>query len=328
MKKNKTALIAIVIGIIIIILLSFAIIKMKGKSPVSRTEFSLDTICTITLYEWDGNEDELLDDAFEICSDYEKILSSTVSTSDIYRINHSNGKPVTVAPDTATVILNAIEYSKLSRGLFDITILPVKNLWDFGGDNSNIPHSDDLEKAVRFVDYTKISVEGCEITLPKGMGIDLGGIAKGFITDRVADYLKQQKVTSAIIDFGGNVYVIGNKTDGTNWKIGIQKPFGESAQQIKTIEAHDTSVVTSGVYQRYFKREGKLYHHILNAKTGMPCNTGLFSVTIIDESSEKCDALSTVCMLLGYEKSMKILSQYPDIQAVFVTSDYQVLTYK
>ncbi|MDD6394664.1 MAG: FAD:protein FMN transferase [Firmicutes bacterium] len=326
MKKNKTVLVVAILGIAAACSLITLLLTGKPNSPASRTEFALDTICTITLYEWDGAANEILDNAFDICADYEKLLSATVSESDIYKINHSNGKAVTVNSETASIISDALEYCRLSDGAFDITILPVKNLWKFGSDGAAIPDSEAITKMLGFVDYTKISIDGCNITLPKGMGIDLGAIAKGYITDRVAEYLKQQNVTSAVIDFGGNVYAIGSKPDGSNWKIGIQKPFADSSEQSKVVEVSNSSVVTSGVYQRYFEQGGNIYHHILNAKTGMPCDTGLYSVTVISENSEKCDALSTVCMLLGYEKSAALLSEMPDVQATFITSDYKIIS--
>ncbi len=326
MKKNKTTLVVGILTILAACSLALLLLKGRSKSPVSRTEFALDTICTVTLYDWGGDADGILDGAFEICENYENLLSVTVSGSDIYRINHSNGEPVTVSPDTAALLSDALEYCRMSDGVFDITVLPMKNLWNFGSDDAKVPEAEAVTRTLELVDYTKISIDGCDVTLPKGMGIDLGAIAKGYITDRVADYLKQQNVTSAIIDFGGNVYAVGSKSDGSDWKVGIQKPFADGSEQSKIVEVSDSSVVTSGVYQRYFEQDGRIYHHILDAKSGMPCDTGLYSVTIISESSEKCDALSTVCMLLGYEKSAELLSQMPGVQAVFITSDYEVLT--
>lgn len=326
MKKNKVllALISLLLAIAFILPTSCS----QGRSPASRTEFALDTICTVTLYDWDGDADDILDKAFDICETYEQRLSTSVSASDIYKINHSGGKTVTVDPSTAKLISNALEYSKLSDGIFDITILPVKNMWDFSGESENIPSQSALESALKHVDYTQVSVEGNKVTLPDGMGIDLGSIAKGYIADRISESLKECSVRSAIIDLGGNIYALGSKTDGSNWRVGIQKPFDDNGEQLHTVEICDTSAVTSGVYQRYFQHGGKIYHHILNAKTGMPCDTGLYSVTIISDSSEQCDALSTVCMLLGYDKSVELLKQFDGIQAVFITDKLQVLSFK
>ena len=297
----------------------------KEKQPVSETRFMLDTVCTITLYEWNGDGERIVDEAFGLCGKYEKMLSSTVSGSDIFAINHSGGKPVEVSQETVELLERAKQYCKLSDGAFDITIYPVKSLWDFSGESASLPDQDSLSEAADLVDYTKIDIAGTTVTLPDGMGIDLGAIAKGYIADRAADYLRQQGVTSAIIDLGGNIFTIGKKSDGQLWCVGIRMPFEEGEADV--VETSYSSVVTSGVYQRYFKKDGVLYHHILRSSDGMPCDTGLYSVTVISGCSEQCDALSTVCMLLGYEKSKTLLSGIKGIRAVFITSDNQLLYY-
>ena len=293
--------------------------------PVSETRFMLDTICTVTLYDWRGDGGEIIDGAFALCDRYEKMLSATVSSSDIYKINHSGGMPVEVSGETAELLRRAIDYCRLSDGKFDITIFPVKTLWHFGEDQPALPDPNALAKAVRKVDYTKLRVDGATVTLPAGMGIDLGAIAKGFIADRMAGYLRENNVNSAIVDLGGNIYALGNKPDGQLWRVGIRKPFADGEADV--VETSDSSVVTSGVYQRYFVKDGKIYHHILNSHDGMPCETGLYSVTVTAESSEQCDALSTICMLIGYDESIGLLSEFQNVRAEFITSDGELLYY-
>ena len=322
---NKKRMISGSILIMIIIATISFILARSEKQPLADTRFMLDTVCTITLYDWNGDGNAILDEAFGVCAQYEKMLSTSVKSSDIYRINHSNGKAVNVSSETSALLTRAIHYCDLTGGEFDITIYPVKTLWDFSGDHPALPDRDSLAEAVAKVDYTKINIDGTIVSLPKGMGIDLGAVAKGYIADRVREYLQTKNVTSAIIDLGGNVYALGKKNDGSLWRIGIRKPFSD--READVVETADCSVVTSGVYQRYFKANGKLYHHILRSSDGMPCDTGLYSVTVIAESSEQCDALSTVCMLSGYEKSLRLLSEYPDLRAVFITSDNQLLYY-
>ena len=293
--------------------------------PVSETRFMLDTICTVTLYDWRGDGGEIIDGAFALCDRYEKMLSATVSSSDIYKINHSGGMPVEVSGETAELLRRAIDYCRLSDGKFDITIFPVKTLWHFGEDQPALPDPNALAKAVRKVDYTKLRVDGATVTLPAGMGIDLGAIAKGFIADRMAGYLRENNVNSAIVDLGGNIYALGNKPDGQLWRVGIRKPFADGEADV--VETSDSSVVTSGVYQRYFVKDGKIYHHILNSHDGMPCEKGLYSVTVTAESSEQCDALSTICMLIGYDESIGLLSEFQNVRAEFITSDGELLYY-
>ena len=321
MKKIKNLLWAL--GVLFLTTaVAFLIIFTRQKTPISQTEFMLDTICTVTLYDWSGDGHALLQGAFDLSEQYEQMLSATVSGSDVYRINHSRGAPVEVAPETVQLLSHAAEYSRLSGGAFDISIYPVKQLWDFSGTGSDIPDTAALKEAVKRVDFTQIQLEGNNVTLPDGMGIDLGAIAKGFTADKIADYLRGKGVTSAVIDLGGNVLTIGSKPDGSDWRVGIQQPFGQSS--IDVVEVSGQSVVTSGVYQRYFEKDGVIYHHILSAADGMPCRSGLYSVTVIGECSEQCDALSTVCMLLGYEQSKEILENYPGVRAIFVTDEMEL----
>jgi Membrane-associated lipoprotein involved in thiamine biosynthesis len=302
-----------------------AFLSGKRKEPVSDTRFMLDTICTVTLHDWKGDAQAVLDGAFELCGYYDGLLSVSSGGSDVYRINHSQGKPVEVSEETAALLRRALDYCALSEGEFDITIYPAKSLWNFNAEEASVPDAGALARASDLTDYTRLSVDGSTVTLPDGMGVDLGAIAKGFIADQLADYLRQEGVTSAVIDLGGNVYVIGKKPDGTDWKVGIKMPFADTYADI--VPASDVSVVTSGVYQRCFEEQGRLYHHILRSSDGMPCDTGLYSVTVISQSSEQCDALSTMCMLLGYEKSLELLGKFSDVRAVFITSDKERLYY-
>ena len=155
-------------------------------------------------------------------------------------------------------------------------------------------------------------------------GIDLGAIAKGYIADRIKDYLEEEGVRHAMINLGGNVLAMGSKLDGSDYNIGIQKPFDETGEPITSVKISDKSVVTSGIYQRYFKADGKIYHHILDPNTGYPCENNLYSVTILTDSSLTADALSTTCFLLGYDRGMKLINQLDNVDAVFITNDNQI----
>ncbi len=324
-KKQKNSIILTAALLILLLIAAVtAILFPSSKKPISQTEFALDTICTVSLYEWSGDGEQLLSNAFALCRRYENMLSTTVSGSDIFNINHSHGKTVTVSAETATLLSDALTYCEMSGGKFDITIYPVKQLWDFSGNSHSIPDRGALEGALAQVNYRHVVINENSVTLPDGSGIDLGAVAKGYITDKMAEYLQSKKVNAAVIDLGGNIRVIGSKPDGSKWKIGIQKPFDSGS--IQTVQASDEAIVTSGIYQRYFITNDVLYHHILDPSTGMPCDTGLSSVTIIAPSAELADVLSTVCMLLGYEQSCQLLQNFPNVQAVFITSEMQVLT--
>ncbi|KLU73826.1 MAG: hypothetical protein RHS_0301 [Robinsoniella sp. RHS] len=294
----------------------------SSREPISKQGFLLDTVIQITLYDT-GNE-SLLDESFAVCEKYEQLLSKTVATSDVSRINQAEGKPVTVSDETIALIQKSLTYSELSDGAFDITIAPLSSLWDFK-DKKTIPDSQDIEKAKNLVDYHTISISGNTVTLlnPKA-SIDLGAIAKGYIADKIKDYLVSKNVKSGLINLGGNVLTIGTKPDGSAWNIGIQKPFDEQNAAITSVHLSDESVVTSGVYERYFKQDGVIYHHILDAKTGYPFQNGLLGVTIISEQSVDGDALSTTCFALGLQKGMELIRSLPDIDAIFITDDYQL----
>ena len=172
------------------------------------------------------------------------------------------------------------------------------------------------------VDYRDVSLEGDEIRFAKeGMQLDLGAVAKGYIADRIKDYLLEQGVESAIIDLGGNILCVGSRPGGDPFRIGLQRPFASHSETVATVEITDKSVVSSGIYERYFEEDGVLYHHILNPETGYPYDNGLVSVTIISDESVDGDGLSTSCFALGLEKGMELINSLPDVQAVFITED-------
>lgn len=297
-----------------------------GEEPVSDTGFYLDTTVTLTLYG--VPDDALIQSCFALIEEYEARLSRTRPGSDVWNINHSQGEPVEVSPDTAELIRTALSYSDLSHGAFDITIAPVTDLWDFQGDGPHsLPDSRQLEEALTHVGYHNLLVDGSSVTLtdPKA-AIDLGGIAKGYIADRLKEFLLSEGpkngLTGGIIDLGGNILTVGSKPDQSPWRIGVRKPFGETARQLAaTVTGSDVSLVTSGTYERYFELEGTLYHHLLDPQTGYPADTGLSGVSILSDSSMDCDALSTTCFLLGLDQGMALIESLEDTEALFITED-------
>ena len=297
--------------------------ESKSSQDLSYTDMLFDTVIKIQIL--DSSDEQVLDGLKKLCKKYDTMFSTTNENSELYKLNHANGSPVTVSGETARLIREGIHYSELSDGAFDLTIEPVSALWDFKADNPEVPSPDAIAEAVSHVDYTKISMDGNTVTLgdPKA-GIDLGAIAKGYIADQVKKYLKKNGVRHAIINLGGNVDVIGTKLDGSKYNIGIQKPFDESGEAITSVQLKDQTVVTSGIYERYFKKNGKLYHHILDPRTGYPCDNNLYSVSIITNSSTKADALSTTCFLLGYKKGMELIDSMDDVDAIFITNDEKV----
>lgn len=295
----------------------------KNKGNISKTDFYFDTVITVTLY--DSSAEEQLDGCFVLADKYEKLLSTTVKGSDIWNINHANGKPVEVSDETITLLKKAISYSKLSNGAFDITIGKLSSLWDFKNHADTIPSQEDINNALSTVGYENIRIDGNTVTLKNpDTCIDLGGIGKGYIADRMKQYLNDNGIQEGIISLGGNVLTIGPKSSGETYKIGIQKPFDTTGSSIASIEITDASTVSSGVYERYFEVDGKCYHHILNPANGYPYDNGLLGVTIITESSADADALSTTCFALGLEDGMSFIEKTDDVEALFITDDYQI----
>lgn len=178
---------------------------------------------------------------------------------------------------------------------------------------------------MKHVDYKNLVIEGNQVSLadPES-GVDLGAIAKGFIADEVKDYLVSQGVKSAYINLGGNILCVGKKPDGSTFNVGLQLPFGKRDDLIAMVRIDDFSVVTSGIDQRNFTIDDKLYHHILNTETGYPCENGLLSVTIISDKSVDGDGLSTTCFALGLEKGMELINSIDGVYAAFVTEDYTI----
>lgn len=267
----------------------------------------------------------MLDHCKEMCSRYEQLFSYTIETSDISRINAAKGKPVKVDEETIELIQKGLYYSQLSGGKFDITIAPLSELWDIEHNPGSIPNAASIEEAKSHVDYRNVLVEGNTVTLkdPKAT-IDLGGIAKGFIADKLKAYLKSEGIEHGQIDLGGNLLTIGSKIDGSDFHIGIQKPFAKTNEAITTVDVHDQSVVSSGIYERYFKKDGKIYHHLLDPETGYPYDNELLGVTIISDQSVDGDGLSTTCFALGLEEGTKLIESLDNVQAIFITSDYSL----
>ena len=282
----------------------------------SAAGFACDTVVTVTAYA----PQSVVDGTLQVCADYEAMLSKTVEGSDVWKLNHADGKPVEVRSETAELLCLAVEIGAESEGAFDVTIAPLSGMWDFTADNPVVPDPKALLSAAAHVDYRNIAIDGNTVTLLNGAEIDLGGIAKGYIADRVADYLKEQGVTSACINMGGNVVTIGTKPGGGLWTVGIRDPNGTQEQSAEVLKLGSAAVVTSGNYERFFILDGERYHHILDPKTGMPVSNGLASVTIVGVRSDLCDALSTACFVLGEEKSGALLDRY-GVRAIFLYSD-------
>ena len=314
-----------------------------GNQPISISSIKLNTAVQITIY--DSQDKALLNDCLALCDKYELIFSRTNEKSELYKLNHrkdvSDGDfgtdgPTTPYPvsgtadtwhiseDLAALLSEGLDITRESDGAFDIAIAPLTSLWDFTAEDPEVPDDAAIQKALPLCSSDGVTIDGEDITLPSDdIQFDVGAIAKGYIADRLKDFLIKKGVKSAIINLGGNVLCIDSKPDGTPFKIGIQKPFADRNETEAVMDITGKSVVSSGIYERCFKQDGKLYHHILNPQTGYPYDNGLISVTIISDQSVDGDALSTTCFALGLEDGLKF-AEKKGVQAVFITEDYEL----
>lgn len=295
----------------------------KQVDPISKTGLYFDTVIKIDIY--DSKDKELLNECFTYCQEFENTISRTIETSEISQINNSQGRPVTVSDLTIELLEKGIEYGELTNGKFDITIAPLSELWDIKNNPGVIPSYDEIQEALSHVNYKNIQIFGNEVTLlDPNAAIDLGGIAKGYMADQLKEFLISKGVKSALINLGGNILTIGTKPNGQAFKLGIQKPFDKQGIPITTVESIDNSLVSSGVYERYFELEGVRYHHIMDTETGYPYDNSLLGVSIISPESVDGDALSTACFALGLEEGMKLIDSLEDTEAIFITEDYKL----
>ena len=314
-----------------------------GNEPISISSIKLNTAVQITIY--DSQDKALLDDCLALCDKYELVFSRTNEKSELYKLNHrkntsdkdpnADGQttpyPVSGTADTwhisenlASLLSQGLSITRESDGAFDIAIAPLTSLWDFTAEDPKAPDDADIQKVLPRCSSDGVTIDGQDITLPSDdIQFDVGAIAKGYIADRLKDFLVKKGVNSAIINLGGNVLCIGSKPDGTPFKVGIQKPFADRNETEAVMDITGKSVVSSGIYERCFKQGGKLYHHILNPQTGYPYENGLISVTIISDQSVDGDALSTTCFALGLEDGLKF-AEKKGVHAVFITEDYEL----
>lgn len=318
--------------IAIIALMVMLIFNGCGVKNAGRTDFAMDTIVDITIYDCDGNAEEIIDNCFLMIEEYDKLFSAYNTESDIYKINHAGGKTVEVSRDTARLLSLAKEYGQLTNGVFDISSGELIKVWGINGslkEEHKLPDKSQIDEALKNCDYNQIEINDNQVRLlTDGISIDVGGIAKGYIADKLYEYMKESSVKSGLINLGGNVIAVGKKTDGSEFNIGIPEPFN-TPNIIYSVKVSDKTVVTSGNYQRYFEKDGEIYHHILDLSTGYPAKSGLSSVTVITDNSTLADALSTACFIMGYDDSVKLLADVSEkISIVFVTDEKKVLTWE
>lgn len=301
--------------------------KEQSQPPMTKSNFILGTVVDITLY--DHQDEKTIDEAFDRIREIEeKMTINSENPSQITKLNNASGSgEVELSKDTFYVLEKGKYYSQLSGGEFDITIGPIVKLWNIGTDYAAVPDPNALTEKLKLVDYNKLALNSEKQTAKleaSGMIVDLGAIAKGYAADEVASILRKRGVEHAIINLGGNILTVGNNINGNLWKIGIQDPYHPRNDYVGIVEVKDKTVVTSGIYERYFEQDGKRYHHILEPKTGYPADNGLAGVSIITDHSIDGDGLSTSTFILGLDKGMELIESLSGVEAIFITTDKKI----
>ncbi len=304
-----------------LIFLSFMISSCTPAVKVTTVEgFFFDTFVSIVIY--DPCSSDITDGCIELCSYYDNLFSKSIPASDIYRINQAADTPVTVSEDTVFLLSEAVRYAELTGGKIDPTIETVVSLWDFHpSETPRLPDETEIASALTHVDYRNIVITDSTVTLtdPES-SLDLAFLAKGYIADKLKEYLLANGIQNAIINLGGNTVVLGSKPNNEPFTVGVEKPFGDGTP-IACFALTDCTLVTSGVYHRCFYDGDTLYHHILDTSTGYPVENHLYSVSILGESSLTCDALSTTCFVLGPEEGMKLIETLDGVEAMLIMDD-------
>lgn len=302
--------------------------RTADTREVSRTEFMMGTY--IELKAYGRHAASALDQVYTRLQAIEQKMTINQTGSEIDAVNDQAGQqPVVVSVDTFQVVKSALEYARISSGKFDPTIQPIVALWKIGSPEARVPAPAEIAAKLPLVGYQAVQLDEQihSIYLPTpGMGLDLGGIAKGYAADEAAAILRASGVKSALISLGGNIYALGHNPNGKAWRIGVQDPENERNSYVAVIEAADETLVTSGAYERYLDANGKRYHHIIDPATGYPAETDVLSSTIVTTRSIDADALSTSVFILGREKGMQLIEQLPGIEAVVIDKYHKVYT--
>jgi thiamine biosynthesis lipoprotein len=345
-KSKKKTLILVLVVIVVIAVGAWLISKNKddkaaettGGAKVSgegenkslaQTFYIYDTVVNIKVFG-ENVEQKNMDDIQHMLERMDMEFSRTKEGGEVYAVNQAAGKEaVVVSDETLDVVKQSIQYAKDMDGLFDPTIGPLIDLWNIGSGGDKVPPQADIDIAKSLTNYNDIIVDEAAKTVKltkEHMVLDLGAIGKGYAADRIADYLKEQGLNSAMINLGGSsIIALGTKPNGSDWNIGLQDPDQSRGTQLGTIKIANEVIDASGVYERYFMQDNVRYHHIIDPRTGYPSQNGLKSITIMSPNATDADALSTGVFLMGIEDGMKYLKSLPEnVEAFFITDDNKI----
>ena len=324
MKRKIFARLRVWQAALILILCGLLSLALREPEKISRAGFSMNTLINMSVY---ADDDKILDEAYGLLNKLDKELSMYDLSSDISKINFNAGvESVKVPREVVEAVKDSLRLYDLTDGVFNPLIGAVTKLWKINKADGVLPSPESLDAAIKLSGIKNLEINNDEIFFKsKGCVLDLEGIAKGYASYKIAELLKNRGVKSALIDLGGNVYVIGKKLeDNSNWNIGVRDPSSPYNSPALVLSVHDTSVITSGGYERFKTINGKKYTHFFDSKTGKSITNDLLSVTIITPDGSLADGLATAFMASGYEKSLEILkniSNLNEIGVVFIKYD-------
>jgi thiamine biosynthesis lipoprotein len=319
MRKNSFSLLCV------LLVLTGTLAACSKPEPV-QAEFVLGTVCSISLY--DRGKPRVYRRIFARFREIENRMSVTLAGTDVDRVNAAAGiEPAVVNPDVFEVIEQALRYAEISGGAFDPTVGPLVALWGIGGDNPRLPAQEEIDAVLPLINWRDVVLdrEKSAVFLRRpGMALDLGAIAKGYAADEAAAIIRGAGIKRAIIDLGGNILTVGEREDRSPWRVGIQDPLEPRGAYIGVLRTRDKTVVTSGVYERFFEDRGIRYHHLLSPAGGYPARSGLLSATIVASRSIDADALSTSVFVLGYDRGKALIESLEGTAAIFIFEDMSV----
>lgn len=293
-----------------------------ANNKTQQEIYAMNTVMNLSVYG--ENATKAIQQAVEKINSLDVLFSVTNKSSDIYKVNSSQGETLNINQETADLIMEAYSYGAKSKGALDLTIYPVVKAWGFTTDTYRVPTAAELTSLLKYVDYSavKIDTDKSQVCIPKHFEIDLGAVAKGYTGNKIIEILKQNGITSALINLGGNVQTLGNRPDGSKWTVGIQNPSSQS--YFATLSVGEAAIITSGGYQRNFEQEGNIYHHILNPATGYPANNGIISSTVIAKDGTQGDALSTALYVMGTQQAIDYYKSDKTFDMVLLTDNNTV----
>lgn len=323
LRKTKTAILSLISAAVLCSCSQTAEPPKSDTAAYNRDVFAMDTYMSMKAYG--ENAEKALEDSEALILRLESELSVTDENSFIHKLNSSENGTAQVSDSAAEIIAKALEIGKKTDGALDITLYPLLKEWGFTTGDYKVPDKDVIDSILAGTGWENVSLSGNTVTIPEGYQVDLGALAKGYTSDSIISQMRTDGVDSAVVSLGGNVQALGEKPDGSAWRVSVRDPFAPDTDMC-IVEVRDKAVITSGNYERFFTDDsGKSYWHILDPEDGCPADNGLVSVTIIGDSGLDCDALSTALFVMGKDKAVEYQRREGNFDMILVTDDKHIL---